>query len=67
MTKASLPLMLKGGFGRIVNMSPPIRLDVFAGHTACAQRGVAGSVALRSPASAHRAIAMRQTTSVSTA
>eukprot|EP00976_Prorocentrum_cordatum_P041941 849751-Prorocentrum_minimum.AAC.4 len=34
LTKACLPHMQKNGFGRIINMSPPIRLDVLAGHTA---------------------------------
>lgn len=34
MTKYCLPHMEAGGFGRIVNMSPPIRLDILAGHTA---------------------------------
>jgi NAD(P)-dependent dehydrogenase (short-subunit alcohol dehydrogenase family) len=26
--------MTKNGFGRVINMSPPIRLDILAGHTA---------------------------------
>mmetsp|Transcript_31948 Transcript_31948/g.38611 ORF Transcript_31948/g.38611 Transcript_31948/m.38611 type:complete len:318 (-) Transcript_31948:151-1104(-) len=34
MTKACLPHMAKNGWGRIINMSPPIRLDLLAGHTA---------------------------------
>mmetsp|Transcript_20628 Transcript_20628/g.34500 ORF Transcript_20628/g.34500 Transcript_20628/m.34500 type:complete len:313 (-) Transcript_20628:261-1199(-) len=33
-TKACLPHMKKNGFGRVINMSPPIRLDILAGHTA---------------------------------
>lgn len=33
-TKACLPHMAKNGFGRVINMSPPIRMDGFAGHTA---------------------------------
>ena len=34
MTKACLPFMKKGGFGRVVNMSPPILLNAMSGHTA---------------------------------
>ena len=34
MTKACLPHMVKGGFGRVINMSPPIHLGAMAGHTA---------------------------------
>jgi len=35
-TKACLPHMERNGFGRVISMSPPIRLDLgaFAGHTA---------------------------------
>lgn len=34
LTKECLPHMARSGFGRVVNMSPPVRLDVLAGHTA---------------------------------
>jgi len=33
-TKYCLPHMKKNGYGRVITMSPPIRLDGFAGHTA---------------------------------
>merc|ERR1719192_1776957 len=34
MTKACLPHMAKNGYGRVITMSPPIRLDGMSGHTA---------------------------------
>jgi len=33
-TRACLPHMKKNGYGRVITMSPPIRLDGFAGQTA---------------------------------
>jgi len=33
-TKACLPHMKKNNYGRVITMSPPIRLNGFAGHTA---------------------------------